>query len=265
MIYLSEKARCRLKELDWGSLYVVTDFDNTITETSSYNSWAVLERNNFISEDYTRESLELYDHYFPREFDYTTDPEIRSELMHEWWNKVVALFVKYGLKEEMVNRATSNVEVMRFRDGGKEFLVKMHRGRVPVVILSAGIGNFIEQFLRHNDCLFDNIYIISNFIKFEGGVAVGVEDTIIHTYNKNVVAMSDNIVAEIGGRKDILLLGDNLGDTKMVPDERREDTVRVGFLDRDVDKNLERFRAEFDVVCTGNTSFGELGEVLGIK
>jgi 5'-nucleotidase len=262
MIYIDDNIKKKVNSLNHNKLYVVADFDRTITVNSSDNSWGILEKSNFICEEYTRESEKLYNCYYPIEFDFNIDPVIKDKLMCEWWGSVISLFVKYGLREEIVNNATSNISVMQFRNGGREFLKSMYEKNIPVIIISAGIGNFIEQFLKYNNCLFDKIYIIANFIEFEDGLAVGVGNDIIHSQNKNIISLSPDITNRISDRNDILLLGDNLADIKMVPQDKRNDTIRIGFLDFDTEKNIENFRQEFDIVCTDNTSFHDLSKVL---
>lgn len=265
MLYLNNHAKNKITTLDYNNMYIVADFDRTITVNSSDNSWGILEKSNFVCEEYTKESLELYNYYYPIEFDNSIDPITKDKLMNEWWSKVIYLFVKYKLKEEVVNNATSNIQIMKFRDGGKEFLTDMYNNNIPVIIISAGIGNFIEQFLKYNNCMFNNIYLISNFIRFENGIAVGIEDTIIHTFNKNIVSLNENILNKIGDRKNIVLLGDNLADIKMVPDEKRDDTVRIGFLDYNIEENLGKYKENFDIVGTNDTSFKELSKVLKLN
>ena len=56
---------------------------------------------------------------------------------------------------------------MKYRNGAKEFLKKMNEFNVPVIIISAGIGNVIEEFLKLENDYYENIKIISN-IKRQG-------------------------------------------------------------------------------------------------
>ena len=39
---------------------------------------------------------------------------------------------------------------------------------------------------------------------------------------------------------------------------KKEDTLKIGFLDEKIDENLENYKQAFDVVCTNNTSYNEL-------
>jgi 5'-nucleotidase len=265
MIYVEPHIIDKIDSLNYDNLYVVADFDRTITINSSHNSWSILEESNFICEEYTRESIKLYKKYYPIEFNFNIDPIIKDKLMIEWWSLNIDLFVKYRLKEEIVNNAISNIEIMEFRGGGKEFLENLYKENIPLIIISAGIGNFIEQFLRYNDCLFSNIHIISNFIKFKNGIAVDIGNDIIHSQNKNIVSLPQSAINKISGRKNILLLGDNLADVKMVPENKRNDTIRIGFLDSDIEININRYKECFDIVCTHNASFHDLARVLRKK
>jgi 5'-nucleotidase len=264
MIYLNENVRDVIRRLDCKNLYIVADFDRTITKANSESSWGILEKGNLISPEYTEESLELYNHYFPLEYDNSIEPDAKDRIMHEWWATVIQLWQKYGLSEETVNSAKC-LRAMRLRKGAKEFLRKMFELDVPVVIISAGIGNFIERFLRLQGCKFENIHLVSNFIRFENGIATGVGNTIIHTTNKNTVSLGAELVARLADRKDILLLGDNLADAKMVPAETEGQVVRVAFADYNVGENLPAYREAFDVVCTDNASFSELWKVLDLQ
>lgn len=53
----------------------------------------------------------------------------------------------------------------------------------------------------------------------------------------------------------------------MCPKEKLQDTitVTVGFLDRDVEKNLETYKENFDIVLTDNESFNKVLDIITIK
>ena len=211
-----------------------------------------------VPKEYVAERQALYNYYRPFEIDESLNYEIKNKLMIEWWNKHIGLFIKYKLKETVINEAARNLRVMAFRDGAKDFLVNMKDRNIPVIIISAGIGNFIEQFLIKNDCNFDNIHIISNFIKFEDGIAVGVCENVIHSLNKNEVSLPPDIKDIIKDRPNIILLGDSISDVKMAKEDDRESALKIGFLEEKVEENKTYFENSFDVVCTDNTTYTEL-------
>ena len=240
------------------SVHILTDFDRTITVGNSDSSWSVLSKSDLVPKEYVAERQALYNYYRPFEIDESLNYEIKNKLMIEWWNKHIGLFIKYKLKESVINEAARNLRVMAFRDGAKDFLVNMKDRNIPVIIISAGIGNFIEQFLIKNDCNFDNIYIISNFIKFEDGIAVGVCENVIHSLNKNEVSLPPDIKDIIKDRPNIILLGDSISDIKMAKEEDRKSALKIGFLEEKVEENKTYFENSFDVVCTDNTTYTEL-------
>ena len=264
MIIIKNGILERIKDWEDDSIYVLTDFDRTITLGNSDSSWSILSKSNMVPAEYIEERQKLFDYYRPFEIDETLDYDTKSKLMVDWWNKHIGLFVKYRLSEEVINNATKNLKVMSFRDGAREFLKNMKDRNIPVIIISAGIGNFIEQFLIKNNCNFDNIYIVSNFLKFENGIATGVSDNVIHSLNKNEVSLPNNVKELIANRNNIILLGDSTSDIRMAREEMRKQALKIGFLEENVDENKLYYQEQFDVVCTDNTTYNELFQKLQI-
>lgn len=264
MISIKKGTLERIENWSDESVYVLADFDRTITVGDSESSWSVLSKSDKVPSEYKSERQELYKIYRPIEVDETIDEAVKNELMVEWWNKHINLFVKYQIPESVISTATKDLNVMKFRAGGREFLENMKARNIPVIIISAGIGNFIEQFFEINKCNFDNVYIVSNFIKFENGVAVGISDNVIHSLNKNEVALTKEIKDKLGTRHNIILMGDCIGDVKMAREEVRKDALKIGFLEENEEESKPYFEKEFDVVCTNNTGFDALSKEIKI-
>lgn len=260
MITIKNGILDKIKNWTDDSIHVLTDFDRTITVGNSESSWSILAKSNLVPKEYVLERQKLFDYYRPFEIDENLDPAYKNTLMIEWWNKHIDLFIEYKLSGSVINEAANNLRVMEFRKGAKEFLKKMYDRKVPIIIISAGIGNFIEQFLIKNGCNFDNIFIVSNFIKFKDGLAVGVSDNVIHSLNKNEVALPDYLKKLVSDRPNIILLGDSISDIKMAKEEMRNNALKIGFLEEKVSDNIEIFLEQFDVVCTENTNYVELSE-----
>ena len=138
---------------------------------------------------------------------------------------------------------------MEFRPGAKEFITFLHENNIPLIIISAGIGNFIETFLSLNDCYFDNVYVSSNKIIFKDGIAVGVGENIIHSLNKNEVSLPKDISKRLEGRKEVILLGDQISDLKMCDKSKHDMVYTTCFLTDEGKDNLEKIKANFDIVC----------------
>ncbi len=264
MIYYEKNIFNRINKWSDNTIHILTDFDKTITVGNSDSSWSILSKSNLVPKEYVIERQELFNHYRPIETDETLNYAEKNQLMTEWWNKHINLFVKYKLSETVIIEAAKNLKVMSFREGAKEFLENMRNRNIPVIIISAGIGNFIEQFLIKNNCNFENIHIVSNFIKFENGIAVGVSENVIHSLNKNEVSIPKNIQEELKDRGNIILLGDSISDIKMVKEKDKDNALKIGFLDENIDEKLNDFKDIFDVVCTNNTSYIELFNEISI-
>ena len=159
---VSDKTKEKLPIDKLNDYYVVMDFDRTITNGSSKTSWSILAGSDLVPECYVEERDALYKKYRPIELDEEMDFEKRVSLVSEWFRLHIELFVKYKISEEVFEKAGSDLRIMEFREGAKEFLAYLSSKNVPVIIISAGIGNFIESFLKANGAYFDNIYISSN-------------------------------------------------------------------------------------------------------
>ena len=134
------------------TIYVLTDFDRTITSKDSYVSWDILSKNNLVNDNYIKEVKELYNKYRPIEINENLSEELRSKYMILWWNEEINLFKKYGLTEDIINKSSCNMDLLKFRNGAKDFIKNMKERNIPIIIISAGIGNFIEKFLEYNNC-----------------------------------------------------------------------------------------------------------------
>lgn len=55
-----------------------------------------------------------------------------------------------------------------------------------------------------------------------------------------------------------ILLGNSISDINMTNDRKK--TYRIGFLDEKVEDRISAFQEHYDVVCTDNTSYYELGK-----
>ena len=127
----------------------------------------------------------------------------------------------------------------------------MYENDIPVIILSAGIGNAIEQFLKDNNCLFKNMYIISNFIEFDKNEKAKKFDNskIIHTLNKNMKGhLTKEFQEKMSNKEYRLLIGDLIEDIKMVDENELNKTLKIGILDNNVKKNYNIYKKYFDIV-----------------
>lgn len=236
-------------QLTKNNFYVVLDFDRTITAEESADSWDVAGE--LLDVNFQKELANLYQKYRPIELDYEIPLKEKIKAMETWYQECMDLYQEHGLTKEKLTKAITNNQKMQFRKGAKEFLEKMAQEKIPVIILSAGIGNVIEGFLRKNQCDFENLWIISNFIEFEeDGTMKKFTAPMIHTMNKT---MNGHLPRKWMDRlKKIpykLLLGDLIEDKNMIEKEEWENTILIAFLNQET-KDLQCYLEEFDVVLT---------------
>ena len=138
----------------------------------------------------------------------------------------------------------SNCEL---RDSTDTLLNTANNGKVPFIILSAGIGDLIREILSHQKLMLENMKIVSNFLEFDSktGVVVGLKsDMPIHMFNKK--APNQDGLEE---RKNIVLIGDSLGDVRMADGiEDINVVLSIGFLNKNVEANLSEYKRCFDIV-----------------
>lgn len=263
MIIIKENTLERIKTWTKDNSYILIDFDYTITSKSSASSWNLLSRSGIVPEEYVEKRQELYNHYGPLELDETIPVKDKTSYMNEWWTKHLNLLINYKISEETMNKAISNPTAMTLRQGAKEFFELTNKQNIPVIIISAGIGNFIKQFLINNNCYYDNVYLISNFIKFENGLSSGLTNEIIHTLNKSKVKLPPKVKELIKDRPNIILLGDNIGDINMIKEKDQSSALKIGFLEEKIKENKPFYENAFDIVCTHST-FHEIIDILPI-
>lgn len=243
--------------LEANNMYVAIDFDRTITANNSTDSWDAAS--SLLGMELKEEFDKLYKIYRPIEMDYTISFEEKNKAMECWYKKCMEKYYKYNLTKEQLEKSVMQSGVI-FRKGAKEFLLKMAEKKIPVIILSAGIGNVIEIFLKANNCYFENMYIISNFLTFnKNGKIEPYNKELIHTMNKTMKGhLPEKLEQELKTRKYKVLFGDTIEDKKMIEESEHENTILVGFLTNNIEENLEKYKNEFDICCVGNEGFPEI-------
>ena len=223
-------------------LHIVADFDGTLTKDfvdgKKVQSIISVLRDHpgYLSSGYQDTAKKLFAEYSPFENDLSVSYETRLDKMREWWAKHFDLLISSGLKLEHIEQvATSGI--IQFRDGAKEFLKLTHDLNIPVIIFSAsGLGEALSIYCRHEGVAYDNIHFVTNSFKWnEKGEAIGVNEPIIHSLNKNeeVIQNIDNLRNIIENRRNVLLLGNSLGDLEMSKGSHNKKLVTIAFVDRE--------------------------------
>lgn len=259
MLYIINKEKVnKFKELN--NYFVITDLDRTLTTAESEPTMGVIPQ--YLGGECLEKRTKIYNHYRPLELDYTMEVTEKQEIMKQWANESFTLLAKY-ITEERIKKALINANLY-LRPGAKEFLQEMNEKNIPVIIMSSGIGNIVEAFLEKENCLFNNVKIVSNFFEFKDGKTTIDMSKIMATSNKEYSRIPEDIRNELNEKENALLFGDLVEDIKMVDKEKIENTLTFGFLDANVKQNLERYKENFDVILTEGNDFKDVKKILNI-
>ncbi len=250
------------------NFHVLADFDRTLTKAfikgkERFSSMiSQLRDGRYLTEDYAPRAHTLFDEYHPIEIDPNITIEEKKAKMYEWWKKHFDLLIESGLDKETINTAVNNMiaeNTLIFREGVEEFLIFLKENNIPLVIMSSSVGDLIIEFMKQKGVYYDNVHVISNLLDWdENGKSTGIKE-IIHVFNKTEVELS---TSEVQDRKNVLLLGDSIGDLGMVEGFDYDNLITIGFLNENVEKSLEVFEEIYDVVLLGDGDFSFVNDLV---
>ena len=248
----------KLQQLDKDTvdhLHIITDFDMTLTKywsngKRSTSSHGVLEGSRKMKESSGKESLTLlYQHYYPIEISATIPYKDKFKAMEEWWMKAHEIIVNTKLTHSDIKQMVNEMPVT-FRPKLAEFLALALKRNIPTLVFSAGLADVIEEILSRANLLLDNMFIVSNRMRFDASdVVVGFIEPLIHTFNKNEAVITDTPHhPKIENRRNVLLMGDSLGDLRMGDKVDCDVKLTVGFLNHDKELLLDQYAEAFDIL-----------------
>ena len=121
-----------------------------------------------------------------------------------------------------------------------------------------------------------NMHVVSNFLKYDKeGNILGMKnqlDEIIHVYNKNDKSLnrlgsSGDFVASVASRRNVILVGDSLGDCNMADGVHDPAAIlKIGFLNHSVDTDagkvrLEKYLDAFDIVLVDDQTMNVVNAI----
>ena len=257
-----------IKSQGLDKLHVVSDFDRTLTKCFHNGKKiasviALIREGGYLTKDYPKNAFALYDKYQPIEIDNSLDYNYRYKKMHDWWSKHEKLLVESGMHKSVLDDILKKYPKM-FREGALEFFDNLNSKKIPLLIFSAGLGNIIEGYLKKENRLTPNVHILSNTFDFDkDGFATGYKDEIIHIMNKSETKIKNKkYLSLIEKRNNVILLGDSLDDLGMVSDLDTNIVIKIGFLNEDIEKNLELYKSKFDVVIVNDGSMDYVNKII---
>ncbi|KAJ8377258.1 hypothetical protein AAFF_G00264860 [Aldrovandia affinis] len=237
------------------TLQVISDFDMTLTRFS-YNGKRcptchnILDNRKLISEECKQKLKDLLNVYYPIESDVGRSVEEKLPLMVEWWTKAHALLVQQKIQKDLLALVVRESDA-RLREGYRAFFDRLQDHDVPLLIFSAGVGDVLEEVIRQAGVFHPNVKVFSNYMDFdESGALRAFKGELIHIYNKREGALLNAAhFRELWARRNVLLLGDSLGDLTMADGVHSlANILKIGYLNDKVEERKESYLRAYDIV-----------------
>jgi len=223
-------------------LLVITDFDATLTTGDSQQCHDLCAESPIMSTDFRDKFAPL--------LDWAANPDIDGV---EWWDRAHALMVRYGCpKRQLIPRIVREAK-MTPRPGSLELLKRLEELDIPVLIVSAGLSDIIEEFLRQHGALSENVTVCSNRLNYAADMSpktVSPEPPITSFTKQYAYASSSSFFEQHAARKTLLVLGDSVTDVDASKNVPYDHCLSVGFLNSRPD-GMAHAKA-FDAVVLGD-------------
>ena len=171
--------------------------------------------------------------------------------MMEWWTSHAKLLAECGLSRDIMRKVAMENPIY-YRGCALEIIDFLHKENIPLIIMSAGPGDMIADYLQKEGKLYRNVHIIAYHYEFDkSGKVTGIKEPIIHSMNKHeTVVKNFPVFKHIKDRKNIILLGDSLEDVGMAEGFDYDALIKIGFLNENKDELLPYYKERYDVVLT---------------
>ncbi|MFA6897733.1 MAG: hypothetical protein WCQ96_05660 [Patescibacteria group bacterium] len=265
-----DRVKRAIKNDGLDKLHVLSDFDRTLTYGSvngvkTPSIISLLRDGKHLSEDYAPKAQAMFDKYHLIETDESIPLKQRKAAMLEWWEKHYELLTASGLSFSDLEDIVENGH-LKFREGVLEFLDFLNEQNIPLIILAAtGCGDAIPLFFKKFSRDYPNIFYVTNrYIWDENGKAVSIKKPIVHSLNKDETILPEipEVRKVIRNRKNVILLGDSLGDLGMIEGFNYDNLLRIGFLNFNDGASENDYKKSFDAVLEGDGDFKFVNDIV---
>lgn len=262
-----EEVKGIIKKEGKDKLQVMADFGRTLTRyfidgKKAPTSFAQIREKDYLGKEYQDQANKLFSKFYPIEIDPNLAADEKDPILIGWWKKHLELMVKYGMSQDIIINFIVKKGLVPLRTGIEELTDLLYSKNIPLLVISQGLGDIYSEALNNIGRLTYNIKFISNLFNFDGqGKATGVKEVIVHPYNKHKIQLQKFSFFD-EGRKNIILLGDQIEDVGIVKNFQHDNIIKIGFLNDRVDEKLETFKKNFDIIITGDGSLDYVNNLL---
>lgn len=150
------------------------------------------------------------------------------------------------------------------RPGALNMLARLHALDVPVLIVSAGLSEVIEEFLRQHDALTENVTVCSNRLNYGADSApqsVSPTPPITSFTKDTAYRASSAFFRQHQQRTTLIVIGDSCSDVDSATNVPHKHSVSIGFLNGKElhNESATKHLQTYDALVLGND--GSLGAV----
>ncbi|KAG2182930.1 hypothetical protein INT44_005911 [Umbelopsis vinacea] len=245
--------------------HFICDFDMTLSRhwvkgadgkpVRNSSTHGVLGRYKRLSPEFHTETQRLYNHYYPIEIDQTLTFEEKVPEMVAWWTQAHEILIGQSITKEDIALMVKQTYV-EMRPKADLFLKKCADINIPLLVFSAGVGDVIQEALNQHNMFYHNMHIVSNKMGWnDRGICDHFEEPLIHVFNKSEFCLDKtDYYQTIKDRKNVILLGDSVGDVLMSQGVQHDTCLNIGFLNHDVEALYPKYSQLYDIVIIGDSS-----------
>lgn len=246
----------------------LTKYHNTEGKRS-VSTHGILARTNKATPEIKAAKEAIFQKYYPIEISTTMTEAEKTPSMIEWWEQAHDLIIQMNISRKDLTAMVMETPVT-WRDGANAVTKWCEKKNVPLLVFSAGLADIIEEILRQSSMLGKNVHVISNRMVFtppknvngpvddKDYVCTAFSEPLIHVFNKNESAINPNNTEyfnQVAHRRNVMLMGDSLGDLKMAHGIKHDVCLTIGFCNHDVENLFEDYQKKFDIVILNDASF----------
>ncbi|XP_054267836.1 cytosolic 5'-nucleotidase 3-like [Macrosteles quadrilineatus] len=238
-------------------LQIIADFDSTLTKSivdgkPTPHSLEIFASAKSLSKKYRDGCKALEAKYGPKVSREKTEEELQR-VYDQWWDDHEILTAGENITLKDIEEAVDSINTP-LRDGCTDMFNLLSKHQVPVVVLSAGLGEVVNYKLRDFKPT-----VISNFIRMDdSGKILGFTKPTVSVYNKHKMSIPVEKV-----RENAILIGDSLGDAIMADSVSNIKTIlKIGFFIGLDQVQLQKYCNSFDVVVINDQTMNTVNAVL---
>lgn len=199
--------------------------------------------------------MKLYHTYQPIERDASIPFEQKCVHMNEWWTQTYERYLTLDITQSMLPDMITRANI-QLRHGIDRLMELCRAMRVPVTVISAGLGNLIALLLSAA-CGFDDFHIISNFLLFDQtGKLSGFSEPLIHSLKKSQVLQGQPL------RPNLLVLGDMPSDTHVLHSATCSTSLCIGYANDLSKVPLDAYLQGYDLIVLKDGDLDVVAEVV---